>query len=438
MDKLWILPVFLLDYLPFTYFLFVSLRDDIIYKSKKVGATVFFLCTLAISIFFFLPCLHPAFDYDNLRLLRLGCMITMYVLTVLSVKKATAKATFVFFLITPFPLGISFLAAYISHLIRGDTPPYMVSSIIRFAITVAAYPFMIWLWGKIGKEVKKLKGSDIWKYLWIIPTSVAVSEVLLFDRNFEFSPPSLSGIIGRLVLCICSAAICWLLFFMANRFELRIHLEDTKQRNEMLLELQKQQYIDLADSIDRARAARHDLRHHLNAIESLLNKGEYDKLKDYVAEMVGTLPTDNRIKICENYAANAVMDHYIRKANELEVPIKVSFHLGNQVGMSDGDLCVLLGNTVENAIEAASKLPPEKRFVSVNATEEAGRIYMTFDNSFDGTFKKIEGNYLSRKRDFSEIGVGIASVNAIVKKYGGDMKIEISDNVFKLSIMLCK
>lgn len=438
MSNIWILFVLLLDCVPFIYFAYASLKNELRYPQKSFTLPIWYLFSAAVSCGFYCLTLLPFFSHDILRLLRLGSSLVLLSALLLSVKKAYAKTLFVFSLIVPFSLGFSEISSYISYFIKGNTPPYMVSVLIRTALLLICYPFMIWFWRKLVKHADRITDPTIWKYMWLIPATSALSEMLLMDRNFEFSQPSLSGLFGRIAIWGGSVAICWLLFFLAGRFELRMHLQDLNERNEMLLSLQKQQYIDLAESVDRARAARHDLRHHLSALKSMADSKEYDKLTAYISEIVGHLPSDSHIKICENYAANAVLDNYIRKARELNIPIKINFRLSNESGISDADLCVLLGNTIENAIEAVASVEAQKQFISINAKEENDRIYMTFDNSFDGDIRKIGSDFLSKKRSFSSTGIGITSIKNIVDKYNGVMKTETDNNIFRLSVMINK
>lgn len=438
MINIWLLPVFLLDTIPFSYFQFVFLKRDLRYKLNAATFVFWLLITVAVGAGCFgLTCL-PFYNDDALRYLRLLNCCILLVILLFSTKTAKSKVLLIFSVTTPFSLGFSIIAAFISQYTRGDTPLYMVSSIIRFAIILVLYPFMVWMWRKFGKESDRITDPTVWRYLWLIPASTAVSELVLMDRNFEVEGISISDMIGRVILWFGSIAVCWLLIFLAGRFEMRIHLQETNERNETLLALQRQQYAEIAERIERARALRHDIRHHTNAMKSLSESKEYDKLDAYLSELSGSIVSDHQITICENYAANAIMDSYIRKAQELDIPIKINFRLSNQSGISDSDLCVLLGNIVENALEAASKSEPDKRFISINALEENDRIYMTFDNSYCGNLQKNENGFLSAKRGFASTGIGFASINAVIKKYSGDMKIETEDNVFKLSVMINK
>ncbi len=438
MTDIWLLFSLLLDTLPFTYLQYSFLKHDLRYKPGKLALTCWFAITAAIGVICFAFTAFTSYNEDLFRLLRLvNCYVLLAVL-LLSTKAARPKVVLSFSITTSFSLCFSTLAIYIARLTKIDAPPYMISTLVRTGIILLCYPFMVYFCHRLCAVSERITDRVVWTYLWPLPASIAVSELVFVGNSYNQSNITLLVTLGRVILCCGTIAVCWLLVFLTNRFEMRIHLQDANERNEALLALQRQQYARLAAKIEQTRAFRHDTRHHLNAMSSLSKNKEYEKLDAYISELAGTIADDRHITICENYAANAIMDSYIRKAQELGIPIKINFRLSNLSGISDGDLCVLLGNCVENAIDAAKEAEGTNRFITINAQEESDRIYMTFDNGFSGEIRSADGALLSSKRGFAAPGIGLSSIKAVVAKYNGDIKIETEDSIFRLSILLMK
>ncbi len=437
-NEFWYFLACVLDTVPFIYFLYQPLKGHL---RCSFGTTlaINYVIMLGGSLGFVLLHNTPYYTANSMLGYRLIFVGLMLALAMLLTKELHAKTLFVFSLIFPFIAGLLILAAYIAQFIKGNSPTYMVSSLIRLGLTAAMYPLFLWLWKEIGRRANKITEPTLWRYLWVIPASVAISEALLIGNTYELNGVSLDELVARIALWFGSVATCWLIFYLADKFEQRIHLQDAKERNDLLLALQAEQYQKLADSIEETRAARHDLRHHLKAMKVMSEQGEFTRLDTYLSDLIEHLPRNRQITVCENYTANIILDHFISRAKEVGVPLRFSFHLSHTPGVGDADLCVLIGNALENALEATLELPADKRFISARALEEEDRIYMTFDNSFSGELKAGgENGYLSRKRGFSASGVGIPSIRTIVKKYGGDMRIDTEDGVFKLSILLIK
>lgn len=437
-NDVWYFLTCALDTVPFIYFLYQPLRYHLRF-SQKTTLIINYVLMLLGSAGFVMLHNTPLYTENSMLLYRLALVGIMLALVLLLTKELRTKALFVFSLIFPFIAGLLLLAAYIAQFIKGDTPTYMVSSLIRLALTAVMYPLFLWLWKEIGRRANKITVPTLWRYLWMAPASTAIAEALLIGNTYEFNGVALDELLSRLALWIGSAATCWLMFYLADRFEQRIHLQDVNERNELLLALQAEQYQKLADSIEETRAARHDMRHHLGAMKVMSEHGEYARLDTYLGDLIEHLPRNRQITVCENYTANIILDHFIARAKELDVPLKFSFHLSHNPDIADADLCVLIGNALENALEAVMELPADKRFITARALEQEDRIYMTFDNSFCGKLKSSGDNaYLSRKRGFSTAGVGIPSIRTIVKKYSGDMRIDAEDEVFRLSLLLIK
>jgi sensor histidine kinase regulating citrate/malate metabolism len=101
------------------------------------------------------------------------------------------------------------------------------------------------------------------------------------------------------------------------------------------------------------------------------------------------------------------------------------------------DLCVIVGNFLENAVEACRRMKRGNKFIRVRSRIEGNTLSIVVNNSFDGLWMEEEGVYLSRKgADGTRKGVGLASVRAICDKYGWLCKYEITGDVWKSSALV--
>jgi len=118
--------------------------------------------------------------------------------------------------------------------------------------------------------------------------------------------------------------------------------------------------------------------------------------------------------------------------------VRIDFNCADlsDCGVPEADLNIILGNAIENAIEASANIPEEERYIKVCAKLKPKQLFITVDNAFDGVIKTSEEGMLSRKRGFSKEGYGTASMKSVVDKYKGIYKHEVKDNRYLLSIML--
>lgn len=206
---------------------------------------------------------------------------------------------------------------------------------------------------------------------------------------------------------------------------------------DQLLELQKTQYRLITESIENAKRARHDLKHQLAVIEGLINEESSGELKSCVSEFKKSMPPEIDCKLSDSYAANCIAGEYMQRAARENVDFAATLFIGEQSTLTDLEIAIMLGNCLENAFEAVSKLPPEKRRISANSTRNGNILTFVVSNTYDGTAKtNVFGAFLSRKREYKEIGIGLDSIQRIAEKHGGVMKIEQDKERFVVSVML--
>jgi len=123
-----------------------------------------------------------------------------------------------------------------------------------------------------------------------------------------------------------------------------------------------------------------------------------------------------------------------RLLNSASIPILKSVERGG--GINNADLCVVFGNCLKNAVEDCGRMPRGEDFITVKAQLDGDMLGITVDNSFSGEIRKDGDLFLSGKREGA--GIGIASVRAVAKKYGGLTKFEARDGVFQASVLLSR
>lgn len=197
------------------------------------------------------------------------------------------------------------------------------------------------------------------------------------------------------------------------------------------LALQRMQYRKIEEHDAAIKAQRHDLRHHLAALRELNTQPE--KLLKYIDTLTQKIPTGKEIQLCENYAVNAVAVYYAAAAKAQNIQTDLQFAIPAELEqMVESDLCIIVGNLLENAVEACTRMTDGERFIRLDSCLECGNLNITVDNSFSGSVRKKDGIFLSSKREGE--GTGLSSVAAVAKKYDGAARFETKDGVFQASV----
>ncbi len=199
------------------------------------------------------------------------------------------------------------------------------------------------------------------------------------------------------------------------------------------LALQRMQFQKIAENDALVKAQRHDLRHQMTVLRELYAQNDREKLGRYLQALTEKLPSRKEPALCENYAVNAVASHYADMARQAGAEVSVRLTVPPELPAAlESDLCVIVGNLMENAAEACARMTGGNRFVRMGSQLEHGVLTLAVDNSFDGHLRQNDGAFLSSKRDGE--GIGLASVMAVAKKYGGNAQFVEKDGVFQASV----
>lgn len=366
-------------------------------------------------------------------------MIPYVLLTLVYSKDSKSKALFMDFFMVGIVMSVIDFAYILDHTWFAEafaSAPYRTDVFVRGAIILLLYLPLYLVFKKSLRPIMEIEGVSVWRYLTAIPLVFAVISIITTMEAFghEISLVILSirfSVIGGSVL------VSTLLAKVIKQMEHAVKAEEKSKESQRLLALQGEQYAMLTRNIEQTRAAQHDLRHHLTAISTMVDQKEYDKLREFVDHYRKSVPADKVKFMCENYAANSVINHYIALAHEEKVQeVDARCVLAQDCSVEDTDLCVLLSNLLENALEGCRSVPAEKRKIKLRISTFAENLMLTVDNTFDGILLMENGEIFSRKRGNGKKGVGLTSVAAAAEKYGGELRYEEKDGWFMVSVML--
>lgn len=202
-----------------------------------------------------------------------------------------------------------------------------------------------------------------------------------------------------------------------------------------LLAVSRQYYESLVERIEQERALRHDFIYHLRAMDAMQKDGRQDYLGAYLAELLGRTETKPLGTRCSCYVANVLLDYYATQAEDAQIACKIDATIPEWDAQESPKLCVVLGNLLQNALEACLRLPKEQeRFIDLLARVVNDNLIIEVKNSFDGVVEVQDGRFASRKVETGH-GLGLASVRNLLKQEGY-FDLSYDTNVFTVRAVL--
>ena len=294
--------------------------------------------------------------------------------------------------------------------------------------------FLIFLCGLLAERiltVRKNREAVQNTPLLLVPLcSIAVIGALLYSHAYADVGLAIVGT-GLLV-------VNFLMLYLYN-----LLLRSFSQKYELdALKTQVQAYANQLDVIlqgeERIKALRHDLKHHLQELILLADKRHVPELQAYIRQMEAFIRNPKEFAATGNREIDSLLNYMLQRAREELDTVQAKILLPEEIRHSF-DINVLLGNLLENAIDAARQT--EKKYLSVHIALKKGVLKIKIDNSFSPSDIRQEKRgdrqiFLTTKSSEKSHGIGLKNVQQIVEKYNGAMETLLRDGLFCVSLIL--
>lgn len=291
---------------------------------------------------------------------------------------------------------------------------------------------------KIIKSYRKPKiAKELTIGYWIILLFVPISSIYLVHNIFKISHEHKEDLVFSFVSSILIIMVNYIIFKVYEKLEEEFELQKQNQLFHQQLEACSKELAERECYIQETRKIKHDIKNHLIFLKNMVEQDQKDQTIKYIENLINreVIIREEIIK-----SGNIMIDSLINYKNEIavkqEIIFEVEIFVPNQLPYDNRDICVILGNSLDNAIEAASKVK-EQSFIKVIIKYSKGTLSIIMKNSYNGLVKKnCKGTLLSTKEDAKNHGIGLLSIRSMVEKYNGEVMIEMDSKVFVLKILL--
>ena len=228
------------------------------------------------------------------------------------------------------------------------------------------------------------------------------------------------------------------LFYLIDKTEM---IDEASERSLMaskLLEHQKDYYKSVEKSQHEVAAMRHDLKNHLHCIASFIELEQYHDALHYIEEIYANSRHLSSTVNIGNNLISILLNDAKERASQNNIRMTVNVMVPPDLPIDNVDLCVILGNLLDNAREACCRMEgnEEDRFIEVEIVFRKSFLIIKVTNSFNGQYILKENRYESVKKDQHFCGIGLSNVRTTVEKYDGEMKVTPNEKEFVVTVML--
>ncbi|MDC7291862.1 GHKL domain-containing protein [Blautia schinkii] len=417
------------------YFLISVFTDSIIVKKPEfLVRLVLHIIALTVTVCLFMTEISP---YLNHKLGILIIFLITYIFYRSVTKRKVIFLTFLLFVLINIQLN-SLLLAWTTldfhifpHLIEYEYGDFMLLSSIYCIFMFSIVYF------SLAKPYKRIVDENIVMnstkfFLWLPALFFLTTGILTSTLD------KIAGVTKEFLLPLALLNIFSIVAYHATLRAIVDNYDASLERERLSavtnqLKLWETQYKTLHNKIDADARARHDWRQHIITIMGYVETKDLSGLDDYLSEYKEKYLFHDKPPVCDVLSLNMLFQYYQREADELGISLTINSVAFAQCPILVTDLTILFGNLLENAIEGCDKLTAKDKYIHLKILRKPGRLSFLCENPIEENLMLTNGKINSTKEDG---GIGLSSIQGIVEKYDGQLKIDTTGQLFRIYAFL--
>lgn len=353
--------------------------------------------------------------YKMRMIKRLACSVVLMILFILSEIVTGLLLTVIS------SVAVEQLSGNVLYYMQG----VLMSKLLMFII-IKAFSYF-----SIPSEVTISGGIFATLIVFPVATFMAIYVMSEYMYKTEDGRLIVLSAITAATLIVSNIALFYLFEYQLREAEARKEQQMMRQQ----LEYKAEYYKDLSIKQKYSNKAMHDLKNQLFALKEALLNNEEEGIRK-ITRLCEDMLTSQTFTFTGNEAVDALLTMKIQAMKEKEIKFTHIVYMSKDNTIDMLDLCVLLGNLLDNAMEANEKVSLEERFIHLNMVQKADYLSIQINNATDGNVK-IENNQIITTKKQKELhGFGLQSVREITEKYNGNCTFCQEGHLFQAVLML--
>ncbi len=299
--------------------------------------------------------------------------------------------------------------------------------LIRIIILIAAR--YIYLRKKQLRKNQELPTQYIVALLIILVGTVyfLLSTIVFYDNT--------TGYLYLVGCAILALLINFSVGYIIEGLQKTFELENERTTLEEQTRAYENQNQLIQSSDNRIREVKHDINNHLMVIGELARKNESGQIEAYISKMITESQEKKLLVNSGNFIFDSLINHKLKDI-EKEIQLEIKIEVPQEIKVLSYDITVILGNLIDNALQALENVHNHKKKLGIQASYIKGNLHIYVDNTYEGELLMKDGMYLTAKVEKDQHGIGLQNIMQSLVNYEGCMKITHSQDLFSVAVLV--
>lgn len=326
-------------------------------------------------------------------------------------------------------------SVYFASVMSGDNVEHAITNNITYTVIMCMLRFFVLISALIFYTVRrKRRGTETIPFYWFVIMFAFAGSIYILESfysvwyKYAVSGEEYRVLMVAVILMVINVLIFYLYEEQAKHYAMKGEMAQIKNH----MDNQRIFYEKEKNMWEQLRKERHDMKNLFIALEGYLREGKYDILAEAFDEKIGSYGSERRKVISGDKNIDIILSYKIAMADNKGIKSDIKCDVKNTIHILPEDLAVLLGNAIDNAIEAAEK--SKSPYISVDIKSAKGLCRIIIRNSVDKPVRITKDLNIKTTKSEEGHGWGIKSMKSIVDKYNGQMTMSCDDERFELVI----
>lgn len=277
------------------------------------------------------------------------------------------------------------------------------------------------------------KGKDVllieWIALLVIPAVSMVLAIVLLENCRE----EIDGVIGGSGLVLINIMVYFVLGRLSAAYKERGNIAILEEQANSY----KQQLEIIGQAESKMTAVRHDMKNHIIVLKSYCEEGQTEKVRDYLDNVSRQMELEKQYVSTGNTVIDSMLNYKLHEIDGgLKAMTKYKVAVNKEINISDLDLCIVLGNLLDNAVWALQQKDERERKIELELIERKKVLKLVIKNTYGNQIVKKGDVFVSTKSTDKRTGQGLHNVNNVIEKYNGEIEYSYDDKWFSVTAIM--